>query len=259
MKIKEEHCSKKHSLRICFFLDVSILILEIYFAERRSFTGGDSDSSKFCWRKTFTQIPTHPPYTHKSTSNPSDNIHRRFSENNNNRHVHGQKTVDHIETFMAILVQSCAHFGSTYHLVTSSSLWCKGLEGAGPTVLGRLPTQTETTKGFRIFGILTQHNPTHESCCFTKSQTQHANIRPRKALALTQPLHPPTSAWHTYTSKASPGRLEESGPYVHGSMPAAFCLNSMEVLYCQDSVTQRARARACFTQQPKVKGCLHCL
>ena len=82
-------------------------------------------------------------------------------------------------------MQSCAHFGSKYHLVNSSSLRRNGLEGTGPTVLGQLPTQTETTKGFSIFGILTQHNPTRESCCFTESQTQHANIRPRKALALT--------------------------------------------------------------------------
>ncbi len=51
--------------------------------------------------------------------------------------------------------------------------------------------------------------------------TQHTNIRPPETLshALSLPLRPPTSAWHT--SKAPPGRLEERGPCEHGSLPTA--------------------------------------
>lgn len=124
------------------------------------------------------------------------------------------------------------------HRVTSSSLWCTGLEWAEQNVLGRLPVQTGTSKGCSHFGLQTQPNPTRVSCHFTGTQTQHTSIHPRKTHTHSHCLSiHPTSAWHT--SKAPPGRLEERGPCEHGSLLAAFCLHSVKVLYCQDSVTHR--------------------
>lgn len=114
------------------------------------------------------------------------------------------------------------------HILSPNPIYDAGLERAGQNVLGRLPMQGGTSKECLRFGLLTQQNPTRLSSCFTKIQTQHTNIRPRKPLShtLSLPLHPPTSAWHT--SKAPPDRLENRGLCEHGGLLGAFCLHSVK-------------------------------
>lgn len=81
----------------------------------------------------------------------------------------------------------------------------------------------------------------------------------KKKNSLALPLHPPTSAWHT--SKAPPGRLEERGACEHGSLPSAFCLHSMEVLYCQGSVTSRPKPEpvSLYSRKSKNASAAHTL
>lgn len=63
MKTEERTLQQEAQFENMFFLDVSILILEIYFAERRSFTSGDSDSNSAEGKRSHKYAHTLPTHT----------------------------------------------------------------------------------------------------------------------------------------------------------------------------------------------------